>query len=443
VGTVIFFILAVLIIGYYGVTLSLHKITNLYRKLDTSFLGQTQSGEPPSGRLDASNFLNDFEKTLNRVKEKVDEIESNNLDLSSKFGSLSFEKDQLTDVLNSLNFGIILTDNQDNISYVNDYFLRLIHRNKTEVIDRSLPEVIDHAQLLSFISEQDNIKRSGNDIQMETHFPDLAPDQTFRVSLTYLEDRQGTVIGKVISVNNVTREKRAETAQADFIAHVSHELMSPLTNIKAYNEMLMDGEIEGADTQRDFYNTINQETDRLSNLIRNLLNISKIEIGGLTLSKGLVKTDWFMEDCIRTIEASARDKNISIETVLPDTFPSILADKELLKNAVINILSNALKYTPENGQITFSITDHEKIVTFDILDTGFGIAEEDLPRIFDKFFRASDSNISEQTGSGLGLAITSEIVHLHDGEIEVKSAPGEGTQVTIKIPKEEFYLDRA
>jgi signal transduction histidine kinase len=114
----------------------------------------------------------------------------------------------------------------------------------------------------------------------------------------------------------------------------------------------------------------------------------------------------------------------------------------LIKGAIINILGNALKYTPEHGKITFVIDDQSEVVTFEVIDTGYGISQEELPRIFDKFFRSSNPQITIQAGSGLGLAITTEIIRLHGGEIDVKSQLGEGTHITIRIPKEVHYLGK-
>ncbi len=167
-----------------------------------------------------------------------------------------------------------------------------------------------------------------------------------------------------------------------------------------------------------------------------------MEMGSLTINKGMVRTDWFVEGCLSAIEASAREKHLSIEKRLPENFPVLMADKELIKGAIINILGNALKYTPEQGKITFVIDDQRDTVTFEVIDTGYGISQEDLPHIFDKFFRSGNPQITTQAGSGLGLAITAEIVRLHGGEIDVKSQLGEGTHITIRIPKEEHYLGK-
>ncbi|MFH1487751.1 MAG: HAMP domain-containing sensor histidine kinase [Pseudomonadota bacterium] len=246
----------------------------------------------------------------------------------------------------------------------------------------------------------------------------------------------------MITMTDISHEKSAEKASQDFMANVAHEFLTPLTTIKSYNEMLMDGEIEGREMQKEFYNTISEETGRLTRLIQNLLSISKIQMGALSLKRGLVKTDWLAGDCIAAVEPGAQKKQIAIQKQFPDNFPAIMGDKELLKTAVINLLGNAVKYSPENTTITFSIFEQSNMVYFEVIDTGYGISDEDLPHIFEKFYRSKDPNIVEKTGSGLGLAMTSEIIHLHSGEIGVKSRLGEGSHFTICIPKEDYHVGK-
>jgi signal transduction histidine kinase len=206
--------------------------------------------------------------------------------------------------------------------------------------------------------------------------------------------------------------------------------------------MLMEDEIDNIEMQKEFYNTISDETRRLTRLVKNLLNISKIEMGSLTLNKGLVKSDWLFDDCLTAVEGAAQKKKIAIERNLPDHFPSLFGDKELLKVGIINILGNAVKYTPKKGHIKFILTEQDDLVVFEVIDNGYGISKEDLPHIFDKFYRSADDRITEQSGSGLGLALTSEIIRLHGGEIKVTSKVDEGSHFIIRLPKEEYYLGK-
>jgi signal transduction histidine kinase len=277
------------------------------------------------------------------------------------------------------------------------------------------------------------------EITLEEH----APGEIYRIGASLYSDEEDTPIGKMITVTNVTKERMTQEAQQSFIAHVAHELLTPLTNIKSYSEMLMDGEIEDAEVKKEFYNTINEQTDRLTDLIKNLLNVSKMEMGSLTIKKDLVRSDWLFEGCIAATEAAAQSKGITIVRETPHVFPALIGDKELLKVAVINILGNAVKYTPENGTITFSITEEDDWVNLDVTDSGYGIAESDLPHVFDKFYRAENPDTSGEMGTGLGLAITSEIVHLHEGDIQVQSELGKGSHFSIRLPKEEYRLDNA
>jgi signal transduction histidine kinase len=206
--------------------------------------------------------------------------------------------------------------------------------------------------------------------------------------------------------------------------------------------MLMENELDNVELQKEFYNTISEETNRLSRLIKNLLNISKIEMGSLSLNKGLVKSDWLFNDCLTTVEGSAQKKNITIEKNVPHHFPSLFGDKELLKVGIINILGNAVKYTPEKGQIKFTLTEQDDVAVFEVIDNGYGISPEDLPHIFAKFYRSSDPRVTEQTGSGLGLALTSEIIRLHGGEIKAVSKVDEGSHFIIRLPIEEYHLGK-
>jgi signal transduction histidine kinase len=211
--------------------------------------------------------------------------------------------------------------------------------------------------------------------------------------------------------------------------------------MKTYSEMLLTGDVGDAEMQKEFYNTINQETDRLTFLIKNMLSLSRMEMGSLTIERSMVRTDWLLDDCMPAVEASAKEKRIAIKTELPDRFPVIQGDKELLKVVLVNIMGNAVKYTPEEGRITLSLTAADRVVLFRVADTGCGIPSKDLPRLFDKFYRGESPEVRKQTGSGLGLSTASQIVKLHGGSIEVESEPGKGSTFTVKLPEEEFSLE--
>ncbi len=433
-----FFIISAVIITYYGFVQALKPTEELTKNiLDTCncsaavFDNSLQS----SG---IAQFIENFQQSLVQFKNKFEKIKNKNENLISKSSVLMFEKKQVINILDSMNFGIIVTDIQNNITNMNNYMLNILSRKLEDIVDQSLGDVLANEEIVSFVVQHQTIKSGGFTDHIETTFPDISSKDVFRVSLCSLEDDWGDPIGKIIFVKDIAREKSGKKSEQDFIAHISQELLTPLTTIKTYNEMLMKGEVENEEMQKEFYNTISEEASRLSRLIRNLLNISKIERKSLTINKGLVKLNWLFEDCVSTIEPFALSKNITIEKKMPDKFPSIVGDKELLKVAINNLLSNAVKYTPEGGTITFSINDQNNIVICEVVDTGYGIADKDISHIFDKFYRSADPNIIEKSGTGLGLSITSEIIKLHGGKIEVQSETGKGTHFTIILPKEKY-----
>ncbi|MBW1902267.1 MAG: hypothetical protein JRJ20_11620 [Deltaproteobacteria bacterium] len=439
IAILVFIVISSVTIVYYGFTHALRPLDLLKKNMICEDTNATAVSKNSLTDFRITPFVEDFQESLAQLKERLERVESSNLGLTTKLGVMSFEKNQIIDVINSVNFGIITTDLQDNVGYINDYFLHLLNKTRQDAVDRQLDDVLQHDEIASFISRKETLEQTGIS-HFDTPFPELAPGEIFRISFSFLLDSEKTPIGKMIMCDNITKRKTAENATKEFIAHLAHELMTPLTTIKSYSEMLMDDEIEDSETQKEFYNTINGETDRLTRLIKDLLSISKMEMGSLTLNKDLVKSDWLFEDCIAAVEGTAQKKNITIGRNLPDSFPALMGDKDQLKASIINILGNAVKYTPEGGQIEFVLREQDSMVLFDVLDTGYGMSEEDLAHIFDKFYRSKNPQVAEQQGTGLGLAIAAEIVQLHDGEIEVQSELGKGTHFTLKIPKEEYTL---
>ena len=434
VALMAYFVIAALILGYYGILRRLRQLKNISKSI-TGDQSPAAAFPREAGDGDLQTVIDVVEKSVQNIHHQIQQIKVDNLALVSRLGVATFDRRHISSILDAIFFGIIVTDTQENVIYINRFMLNLIRKKREEVIDRPLATVIENPEILSYAAQQDNILRTKALKPIEITLPELSPGERFQVTLNYLTNSGQELTGKMITIRNITAAKLAEESQQQFIAHVAHELLTPLTNIKSYNEMLMAGEVTDREMQREFYNTISAETGRLSRLIHTLLNISKIEMGSMTINKALVRTDWFLEGCLAAIEATAKDKHLTIEKRMPDYFPSLLADKELLQGAIINILGNALKYTPEHGKITFVISDQDEAATFEVIDTGYGISKEDLPHVFEKFYRSGNEQITAQMGSGLGLAITAEIVRLHGGHIDIQSELGVGTHVTIRYPE--------
>lgn len=435
-----FLIFSTGIFVYYGVVSALQPLRILSKDLENTGLYSSLDHSHSEKNNGLLHMIQDLELSFVHIMETLKRNETSSMEMSARLGVANFEKSQISRIINSLDTGIIITDIHDHISYINAYMLKLLDRRLEDMVDHPLGEVLDHEEIKAYISQRESVGQSPNLSHIETTFPELAPGKTFQISSTYIKDEEGVVTANMFSIKDITSQKTIEHTSQDFIAQAAHEFLTPLTTIGSYSEMLIEGEIEDKEMQKEFFNTIGEETARLSRLIQNLLSIAKIEMGGLTLQRGLVKTDWLVQASLSAVEGSALKKQITLKKNLPEYFPSLTGDKDLLKTAIINLLGNAVKYCPEKGTITFSLIDQSDMVIFDIIDTGYGISREDLPYIFDKFYRSKEPHIAEQSGSGLGLAMTANIIHLHGGEIEVQSELNDGTQFTIRIPKEEHYI---
>jgi signal transduction histidine kinase len=428
-----FFIMLALVFGYYWTILS-------FKHLETiKVSGEGTKGLASSGN-DVKDIIENLEAYLATMKEKTSVAESRQHKLESRLKIIQFENKQFFHIFDAFDFGILLVDNRDMVFFVNTYLLDLLGQSKEDLINYSYDEVIEHEGLKEFILQRSSVESHLASRYMDISFEKTDPGQFYQTSSSNITDAEGAVFIRLIRIVNISREKEAEKLQQDFINHIAHELRTPLTNIKAYNEMMMDGEINNVEMQKEFFNTINDETNRLAKLISSILELAETEMGQLTVTKDMVKTDWLMEGCIEAVEAVAKEKNINIERQVPDNFPKILGDKEMLKSALINILGNAVKYSPESAKITFAIKETDDMVVFEINDTGFGMDEKDLPHIFEKFYRSENEDVIEQNGSGLGLSITAEIIKTHDGFIEVQSELDKGSHFTIKIPKGDLFI---
>ncbi|MGD8846647.1 MAG: ATP-binding protein [Desulfobacteraceae bacterium] len=435
-----FFIFAGAIIAYYGFSKTLVTLS----RLKTSLFGKQTDGHAAGDPIprDAATIKKDLIESLQQVKEYLGAMEEKNTELTSRIGLVQFEKEQIGKILDTIRLGIIITDINANVVHMNAYVLNLLGLQQSESLDRPLDEIIDHPKALEFLTADSASPETGGETGIDIEWRDLAPGETYHLTRSFLCDSNDRPSGKMILLRNITREKAMEQATRDFTAHLSHELLTPLTTIQSYSEMLVDDEIEETETRNEFYNTIYEETERLSRLIKDILTFSRLENGNMTIEKGLVRSDWLYNDSLAAINGSALKKGITVEKILPDNNPSLIGDKEQLKGAIINILGNAVKYTPEGGTIRFELSEKDEMVAFDIHDTGCGIAQDEQPHIFTKFFRSKNSAVAEQPGTGLGLAIAHEIVMLHEGKLTVESQFGQGSQFTIKIPKEEYYLEK-
>jgi len=422
---------------YYLVRRSPRLSVSLYEELNT-LLAKNGFGTITVNSGEAMGTLADkFSQVISQYKNKYQKLRVSCDDMEVTNSILSYEKERIEFVIDSIDEGIMVRDLVGSIIHVNRALAYLMNLSSQHVIGKTIRDCIENEEIISFVETNQLKGSSCTQKNLEISLKQFGGEKIVLISYLPLLSREESVLGSVITVKDITAAKLARQNQSDFIAHVSHELRTPLTTITSYVEMLMDNEISDNDTKIDFYNTINDEANRLARLISNLLNISKIETGSLTINRDMIKTRDFFEDILHSIEPQAISRNINLESILPDKLSALVVEKDLLRVSILNILGNAIKYTPTGGSITFRADEDDRHIKVNISDTGYGISEEELPHIFDKFFRSSDEKIKKQTGNGLGLALSRDIIRLHGGSIEVVSNVGQGTYFTLTLPKDD------
>ena len=222
---------------------------------------------------------------------------------------------------------------------------------------------------------------------------------------------------------------KAEETKNDFISSVSHELRTPLTAIKGWGETILTGSFEDKEEIEKGLKVILRETDRLKNMVDELLDFSKLEGNKLVLNKEKTDIKEEIEEILRLYDGRAIKERISLQTKFTENIPELLVDRNRFRQVIINILDNAMKFSPKDSNILINVSTLENELIIEIIDNGYGIAKEDLPKIKDKFFKGN----SKKSGSGIGLAVCDKIIKLHGGSLELKSELNKGTNVIIKL----------
>ena len=331
------------------------------------------------------------------------------------------KKNKLEAILESMESGVIAIDNNENIILINSYSQKLFDL-KEDNIGKKISDCIIDYDLINFIREIPEIGTK----EIKLFHP---IERELRVKKSPIINYLNNSIGIVITVQDRTDIKRLENMRSEFVANVSHELKTPLTSIKGFSETLR--YVDDSETKNKFLDIIDKESERLTNLINDILILSNIE----NIHK--MESEYFnpgdvIENVLDMVKSQAYKKSIIIK--YNDCFNSeILGSKDKFHQLAVNLIENAIKYSNENGVVKIDLTLEEQYFVFKVKDNGIGIPKNDIPRIFERFYRVDKSRSTR--GTGLGLAIVKHIVKLFNGEISVKSKVGRGSTFTVKIKK--------
>jgi len=362
-------------------------------------------------------------------------------ELRSKIEELSEDRSQLLAMLTSMVEGVMVLDSKGRILQVNPAWERMFGVTRSEARGRQSSEVFAHANLNALISAV-LASRAGQEAEIL-----LTNGRCLNVEASVAGGEQDNEACAVLVFHDITELRRLEHIRKDFVANVSHELRTPLTSIKGYVEALLDGGKDDPQTSVRFLDIILKQSDRLNLILEDLLQLSKIESGQVQFKQEPLHIGSVVDRTIAMIKPLADKKQHQLRAAIDANLPLINGDQERLVQVLANLLDNAIKYTPEGGQITVAarripVHGHRtgegprEGVELTVTDTGIGIPEKDRPRVFERFYRVDKARSRELGGTGLGLAIVKHIVEGHGGQIRVEGNVPTGSRFVVRLPAE-------
>ncbi len=384
------------------------------------FTEKLRQGEPVGAIL-----LN----TADETKKLADNINFLVEELKDKIRIANEEKSKLMTALTSMTEGVLIINAQGLIEFVSPVLGDMLSVRYEDVFGKTLMEAFRSAELQKILTE---FKRTGENITREITL-DMAEAVILNVSVSAVhgypqEDKT------MIVFHDVTRLKKLEKVKEDFVANVTHEIRTPLTAIIGYLETIKNGAIGNIDETKKFVDIILNQAERLNRLVEDLLTLSHIELKELKFNFENVSINAAITNVISLVEAKAKEKKITIHNNVRENFPMIRADKDKLTQIFVNILDNAVKFTPESGRITIVAKEADAYTAVSISDTGIGVPRDEIQRLGERFYRVDRSRSRDLGGTGLGLSIVKHLMIAHGGRMEIESELGRGTTVFLLFP---------
>jgi two-component system phosphate regulon sensor histidine kinase PhoR len=412
---------AVLITGMVGIALAFWLARASARPLQTLTRGaEVIAGGGYGYRVyaEGSDEIGTLARAFNEMGER----------LQAQFTQLDEDRQQLRAILSGMVEGVIALDAGQRILFVNERAAQLLGFDASSAVGRRLWEVVRQRGLQEIVQRALAGKQPLSE-ELEWRGP---VDRSLTVHAARLAGSPGR--GVVLVVHDTTELRRLERMRRDFVANVSHELKTPLSVIKACVETLLDGAIDDTEHRGTFLQQVAEQADRLHLLILDLLSLARIEAGTEVFEFGEVPLAPVVADCLERHRARAEAKNQELSVVSSDG-DAVWADEEAVRQILDNLVDNAVKYTPAGGRIRVGWRTDAEEVRLDVSDTGIGIPQPDLPRVFERFYRVDKARSRAVGGTGLGLSIVKHLAQAMHGTVSVASRVGEGTTFTVRLPR--------
>lgn len=379
-----------------------------------------------------------FETGWNRLVDSVRTTDrANSLNDRLEAAMLEYRHQRGEQILNVLGDGIAVTDENQLITFANNALSAILGSDEADetLLKSSIEEALTRKAGQGLSDDLTEPKYRGRRVVAEITCPGDDSACVLRVSRSPLGKQSGSArSGFVWSVRDVTQQRLADKMRDQFVNAATHELRTPMANIKAYAETLALGEVDDVEQQKAFCNVINDEVTRLARFVDDLLDLSRMEAGATTLKLQVTEMKRFFEEIAGKVRPQMTKKDIQFTVELPAKLPELTVDKDKLAVAMINLLGNGAKYTPNGGCVRLRVGEAEGTLQVDVEDTGIGIAEAELPRVLEKFYRSSDPKVHGETGTGLGLSLANEIIRLHGGKLSISSELSKGSSFSFALP---------
>lgn len=380
--------------------------------------------------------VNDYDDEIDQLTKSLQMLMNN---AHTKLKEMLQERDQMKTILASMVEGVLAFDTTGRLMLINESAEEMLNVQWEKVQEHYFLELLPNYKLAYLLNKcLDSGERQITEVKLSS-----IENEYYRIYITPIKGNDQNIQGVVMVLRNITRIRQLNQMRSEFIANVSHELRTPLTSIKGYVETLLDGAIENKELANKFLSIINTETNRLNNLISDLLFLSQLESGEMKVIKQDIDSSALLEKVISLLEPMAVKKNIQIKGMVSPGAETFRACQDMIEQVLINLLDNAIKYSHENKTVNVVLEPWvedkadfgEEELAIKVIDQGIGIPSEHLSRLFERFYRVDKARSRQVGGTGLGLSIVKHIVERHRGRVQVSSSEKEGTVFTVIIPK--------
>ncbi|MBL0739999.1 sensor histidine kinase [Chryseolinea lacunae] len=376
--------------------------------------------------FDRKDEFEELAGAFNQMAEKLDEYEHSNL------AKILFEKRRIETIINRMTDPVIGLDESNRVIFANDRAIDLLSLSRADIIDQYAPDVAVNNDLFrSLIKHVDKSKDAASVKAVVSGKENYFTKESIDVSFVATGEKERLNLGRVIMLKNVTSYKELDLAKTNFIATISHELKTPLASLQMCAKLLMDSRVGSLNAeQTSITKTLGDEVTRLSKITNELLDLSQVETGNIKLNKNPVTPGAIVDLASEAVKFQAERKHVAVKVSIEPETISFAADLDKTTWVLINFLTNAIRYSPENGTVQVRCRIANGKISFAVEDNGPGIEEKYIKRLFEKFFQVPGT----PSGTGLGLAISKEFIEAQGGEIYARSQPGHGSTFVFELP---------